>query len=81
MKFTPHELAHLKCFKPEFWHCSSLLVALITLAMNDSLAVEVAQAAHAEVLRQLCGAMIPTEVLRYTVGSQCPAAISLNCWL
>ena len=36
--------------------------------MGDNLAVEVAQQAHTNVLRQLCGSMVPTEVLRY----RCP---------
>eukprot|EP00438_Fugacium_kawagutii_P029139 Skav202633 [mRNA] locus=scaffold1259:37280:43123:+ [translate_table: standard] len=65
MVFSPDELQHLTCFEPEFWDHSSLVIALITLAMGDSLAVEVAQAAHSEILRQLCGAMVPSETLRY----------------
>ena len=65
MKFDPKELSHLRAFRDEFWDQGPLLIALSTLAMGDSLAVEVAQAAHAEILKQLCGAMIPSEVLRY----------------
>ena len=65
VRFKPHEVSHLKCFESRFWDSEHVLISLNTLAMGDNLAVEIAQAAHAEVLRQYCGSMIPTEVLRY----------------
>ena len=64
MKFDSSELEHLQCFSPEL-RGEELLVCLSTLAMGDSLAVEVAQQSHGNVLRQLCGAMLSTEVLKY----------------
>lgn len=45
-------------------------VCLSTLAMGDSLAVEVAQQSHGNVLRKMCGAMKSHEVLRYR--APCP---------
>jgi len=65
MKFHPEEVQHFRCFHDGLRNSKEILFALNTLAMGDSLAVEIAQAAHAEVLRQLCGAMISKEVLRY----------------
>ena len=62
--FAAHELSHLRCFDPCTPH-THFLVALKTLAMGDSLAVEIAQQAHYNVLRYFCGAMIPGEVMRY----------------
>ena len=65
MRFRPDEIRHLQCFEPRHEKSSSLLIALNTLAMGDSLAVEIAQAAHTAVLKQLCGAMVVHETLRY----------------
>ena len=62
--FEGNELRHLKCFNESFSDCK-VLVCLKTLAMGDSLAVEIAQQAHANVLRHLCGAMLNHETLRY----------------
>ena len=59
-----HEVSHLKCFKDSLKGCR-VMVCLKTLAMGDSLAVEIAQQAHANVLRFLCGAMLDHETLRY----------------
>ena len=42
-----------------------ILICLNTLAMGDNLAVEIAQASHASVLRTLVGSMRAHEVLRY----------------
>jgi hypothetical protein len=64
MVFDSTELSHLSCFHPSF-HGKKLLICLATLAMGDSLAVEIAQQAHANVLKVWCGAMIPDECLRY----------------
>lgn len=64
-KFAPHELEHLACFKPEHRECGDLLICLSSLAMGDSLAVEVAQQAHHNVLSQLGGSMVESEVVRY----------------
>ena len=69
MKFHSSEVAHFKSYKPE-WDGEELLVCLSTLAMGDSLAVEVAQQSHGNVLRKMCGAMKPHEVLRYR--APCP---------
>lgn len=62
--FKRHEVQHLSCFN-ESDPSTEFLVALKTLAMGDSLAVEVAQQSHFNVLSRLCGAMIPSEVLQY----------------
>ncbi len=67
MVFKSEELEHLSCFTPDL-RGQEILVCLATLAMGDNLAVEIAQQAHTNVLRQLCGSMIPSEVLRY----RCP---------
>lgn len=64
-KFKASELRHLKCFKPEHETCGDLLICLSTLAMGDSIAVEVAQQAHHNVLARLCGAMLDSETMRY----------------
>ena len=64
MIFKSEELQHLQCYAPDL-EGHEILVCLSTLAMGDNLAVEVAQQAHANVLRQLCGSMVPSEVLRY----------------
>ena len=65
MKFEPHELEHLKCFKEEHAKHSHLLLCLSTLAMGDNLAVEIAQQAHGNVLKFLCGSMKDEETLKY----------------
>ena len=62
--FTADEVSHLKCFDPTLPH-THYLVALQTLAMGDSLAVEIAQQAHFNVLRYLCGSMLPSETMKY----------------
>ena len=67
LEFESHELEHFKCFRDEF-HGEKLLICLKTLAMGDNLAVEIAQQSHGNVLRFLCGAMRPSETLRY----RCP---------
>lgn len=64
-KFRPSELSHLKCFDPTFYEKSHLLICLSTLAMGDNLAVEIAQQAHGNVLRKLCGSMRDEETLQY----------------
>ena len=62
--FKGDQLSHLQCFHPGLWG-KDVLVCLATLAMGDNLAVEIAQQAHCNVLRYLCGAMVPGETLRY----------------
>ena len=64
MKFQDFELEHLQCFDPSL-KGKTILVGLATLAMGDSLAVEVAQQSHAAVLRICAGAMDDHECLRY----------------
>ena len=63
-RFEPAELAHLQCASGVSMEGPQLL-SLNTLAMGDSLAVEVGQAAHYGVLRDLAGALLPSEVLLY----------------
>ena len=64
MKFSSQELQHLKCFD-EGLRNKDILVCLSTLAMGDSLAVEIAQQSHSNVLKVFCGSMDPEECLRY----------------
>lgn len=64
-KFKGWELAHLQGFPEDGDRNGEYLIALSTLAMGDSLAVEVAQQAHTHVLRDLCGAMLVHETMRY----------------
>ena len=63
-RFQPAELAHLQCASGLRMDGPQLL-SLNTLAMGDSLAVEVGQAAHYGVLRDLAGALLPEEILLY----------------
>ena len=63
-KFSWEELQHLQCVGDEL-RGKTLLVCLKTLAMGDSLAVEIAQQSHCQVLQKLCGAMLLNESLRY----------------
>ena len=69
MKFHSSEVSHFKSYTPDM-DGQQLLVCLSTLAMGDSLAVEIAQQSHGNVLRKMCGAMKSHEVLRYR--SPCP---------
>ena len=64
MKFQSHELQHLTCYDGSL-DGKDILVCLSTLAMGDSLAVEVAQQSHGNVLKVFCGSMDPSECLRY----------------
>jgi hypothetical protein len=64
MKFKPHELRHLSAFDPSL-HRSECYVALGSLAMGDSLAVEIAQQAHHQVLQQLAGSLRECERVAY----------------
>ena len=64
MVFKGSDFEGFKCFRPELKN-QEVLLCLQTLAMGDNLAVEVAQQAHCNVLRYLCGAMVPEESLRY----------------
>ena len=65
MKFKGSELKHLSCFPADGDLEGMYLITLCTLAMGDSMAVEIAQQAHSNVLRQLCGSMLTHECLRY----------------
>ena len=64
MKFQCHELSRFKCFDPSI-HRGTCYLALGSLAMGDSLAVEIAQQAHHQVLFQLAGCMLETERVCY----------------
>lgn len=75
MKFHSSEVSHFKSYTPDM-DGQQLLVCLSTLAMGDSLAVEIAQQSHGNVLRKMCGAMKSHEVLRYR--SPVHVQISLN---
>ena len=64
MGFKHHELRHLSCFDSQL-HFGDCFVALGALAMGDSLAVEIAQQAHFQVLTQLAGALRESERVSY----------------
>ena len=64
MQFEAAELSHLKAFDPAKHSGRRLYIALRTLAMGDSLAVELAQEAHLHLLESV-GAMAPTERVCY----------------
>ena len=64
MEFSAHEIAHLSCYR-ESLGPGPFAICLKTLAMGDNLAVEIAQSAHTNVLRQLAGSMLEHETLRY----------------
>ena len=66
----------LRCFQPEF-EGKSLMVCLSTLAMGDTLAVEIGQQARSNVLKVWCGSMVPAECLRYRCPS--PSMIMWGC--
>ena len=64
LPFAASDLKHLRCYTPAL-EGKQVLVCLKTLAMGDSLAVEVAQQSHGNVLKKLAGALRPEEFLRY----------------
>lgn len=64
MQFHWEELSHFKCFSDELIG-KDLLICLRTLAMGDNLAVEVAQQAHSNLLRDLVGSLLPHQTLKY----------------
>ena len=64
IRFEAGELSHLAAFNPaEHW--GKCYVALSSLAMGDSLAVELAQQAHVGVLRSLGGSVLPSQTVAY----------------
>ncbi|CAL1144007.1 unnamed protein product [Cladocopium goreaui] len=62
--FKPQEIQHLSCFDP-CKHTGPCFVALAALAMGDSLAVEIAQQAHFQVLSQVAGCLLEHERVAY----------------
>eukprot|EP00439_Symbiodinium_sp_Y106_P055987 s1596_g7.t2 len=62
-RFKADELRGLTAFREGLEE--PLAIGLRTLAMGDSLAVEVAQSAHTGLLQSLCGSMREGEVLKY----------------
>lgn len=62
--FDAADLKHLKTFHSDLGE-GPFLVCLRSLAMGDSLAVEIAQQSHTRVLQTLCGSMLKHESLRY----------------
>ena len=64
MKYEPHEVSHFSVFNKDP-HSSSVYLALNTLAMGDSMAVEFAQQAHYNVLSTLGSSMRFEEVVAY----------------
>ncbi|CAE7699934.1 unnamed protein product [Symbiodinium sp. CCMP2592] len=62
--FQPEELVHFEAAKGCNLEGPQVL-SLNTMAMGDSLAVEVGQAAHFQVLRQHVGSLLPSETLLY----------------
>ena len=64
LKLHADDVRNFNCYDPAL-EGKTILLCLKTLAMGDNLAVEIAQAAHATVLRVLCSAMRSHEVLKY----------------
>lgn len=64
VKFKASELSHLSCFDPAKHH-GECYISLGALAMGDSLAVEIAQQAHHQVLFQIAGSMRSQERVAY----------------
>ena len=64
MVFQPEEVWHFSCFKKDL-HMGPLVLALSTLAMGDSHAVEIAQQAHYIVLAMEGHSMLQSEVACY----------------
>ena len=64
LRFHQSEIKHLSCFDPRR-HSTDCYVALSALAMGDSLAVEIAQQAHFQVLSQIGGSMKSNEQVCY----------------
>ena len=62
--FKGKELHHLSCYSSELAD-TSVYICLATLAMGDSLAVEIAQQSHFNLLRAKAGSMLSHEVLQY----------------
>eukprot|EP00438_Fugacium_kawagutii_P021739 Skav206696 [mRNA] locus=scaffold99:17529:21803:+ [translate_table: standard] len=62
--FDGSELRGFSCYDPTL-DGHKVRICLRTLAMGDNLAVEIAQQAHSNVLKFLCGAMVSKETLRY----------------
>ena len=64
LPFAAHELRHMQSFNPSR-HFGTCYLALACLAMGDSLAVELAQASHMEVLRTVAGCMLRSETVAF----------------
>ena len=64
VKFEGRDFLDYACYDPAL-HNSPVYLCLSTLAMGDSLAVEIAQQAHYNLLKMLGGAMLESEVLQY----------------
>ena len=62
--FAASDLAHFKAFDATK-HWGQCHLALASLAMGDSLAVELAQQSHVGVLRYLAGALVPSQTVSY----------------
>ena len=63
-KFQPAELRHMQAAQGREMVGPQVL-SLCTMAMGDSIAVEVGQAAHFRVLREHASALLPSETLLY----------------
>lgn len=64
MPFSWDEIKHFRCCSDDL-KGKRVLICLRTLAMGDNLAVEVAQQAHSNLLRKLCGSLLAHETIRY----------------
>ena len=64
IRFLGRELGHLQCYTEDLADIE-VFICLSTLAMGDSLAVEIAQQSHFNLLRQKAGSMRSHEVLQY----------------
>ena len=62
--FAASDLAHFKAFDATK-HWGQCHLALASLAMGDSLAVELAQQSHVGVLRYLAGALVPSQTVSH----------------
>ena len=62
--FWEKSLKVFSCYDPQYAD-QSVYICLRTLAMGDSLAVEIAQQSHFNLLRTIADSMRPDEILQY----------------
>ena len=64
LTFRGRDFVGMKCYEPSLHDCE-VLISLATLAMGDSLAVEIAQQSHFNLLRVEAGCLRESETLQY----------------